>query len=187
MPASPWDFPTMTRQRNQKLLGGNVQEVDTAYGYPGDFTWAEEIHRTWSSGGFGGGGAYANWVKPQIQNFQTRHGGNCARVPGSVRTVLTGALSQAQLNANYTQICTDARSLGMTLGLNMGANNTSWYGGFSTAAWCAVVQDLFVNVLLPNQDVVAYVEPGTQESDFGGPSVRTQTAAILSTMQAWQA
>jgi hypothetical protein len=190
MPASPWNFTNLTSASPVKLFGGNITEVPNAYnGGANGYDWGEQIWSKWVTGGYLGGSTYDNWVKQQMGLIKNL-GGNTVRMPGTVRTILSGAISAATVKTRYAQLFSDARSMGLTLGLNMSANNPVGYDGYSTAAWCAVVQDLWTNVFIPNQDVIAYIEPGLQESTvaLGNPQPATylQSIDILQTMQTFQ-
>lgn len=157
--SSPYNFSTMTSTSQVKIFGGNVTQApitstpfapNTAYQYDDMFT-------NWAS-------RWPNWVRPAILNHK-RRGANHIRMLTGAGAVLSGTISQADYESHLLDVVTLCRSLGMTLSTcGYTVQNYSDLGVFTNAQLFAPIAGAINNVYVPNQDVIAYIEAGNQET-----------------------
>lgn len=169
---SPFRFSTLAASGENKVFGGNILQVtsppgtNTSYQY----AWLFQNFSTY----------YPEWILPQIKNWKAR-GANEIRMIGGVDGIMLGTYTQSYYEACITQMLSDIRSLGLTMGLSaMAVDGMSTVGTFTAAQWFAPTASLLNNVLNKNLDIMAYIEAGNQESDlFSGENVLSNALAAL--------
>ncbi len=158
MPASPINFAT-TDTNPTKLFGGNVLEV------PSDYTPVPTNYWVYQWKNFDA--LFTTWIKPQVKNWKLR-GANIMRHIGAVEGVLLGTYTQAYYESKVAAFVAECRAQGVMVSLCSSGVPDYYASGLTDAQWRAAGRDsinsLIVNVLVPNQDIVAYYEAGTQES-----------------------
>lgn len=181
MPASPYNFANIAAWPT-KFFGGNGVQIPGPDGGPtgpgSQYSYAF-IFANWAT-------YFPNWIIPQIDNWLAR-GMKQFRHIGALDGVLLGIFTQTYYESCLTDLCNAIRSRGMTLGMcGLAASSYTALGpsgtpaSFTAAQWAAPSQSALTNVYIPNQDIVAYYEPGNQESDLGGGITLTnQIANIL--------
>lgn len=160
--SSPYNFSTFASTSQFKIFGGHIIEVPVACSGPNtDYSYNYIIQNA-----FSGPNLYANWVLPQIKRWK-QNGGNHIRHHADASCVLSGAMTQAAYEAYFTTVANDCRALVMTFSTNLfvGPTYASATGGpYTNNQWWSVMSSLITNVLEPNRDVVAYFEPGMNET-----------------------
>jgi hypothetical protein len=163
--ASPYDF-TVGANNPVKLFGFNLLPPpgDT----PGIGEWDGKLNWGWCW-------RPSNWSKvlpPWTVQAQLakRHNASIMRVFGGLHGVIMGAYSQAQYEANLLELVGVFRRLGLWMGLTAsnGPVDMAAVPGYSRgddhSGYKGALHSLINNVLIPNQDIIAYVEAGTQET-----------------------
>jgi hypothetical protein len=169
---SPFNFATLAAQSGRKVFGGNIIQAPSPPGTNTSYQYAW-IYANFST-------IYPEWILPQMKNWAQR-GANEIRLIGGLDGVMLGTYTESYYESCIAQVLSDIRALGLTLGLSaMAVNGASSVGSFTASQWFAPTQSLITNVLNPNQDIMAYLEAGNQESDlFSGEYVLSNALAAL--------
>jgi hypothetical protein len=178
MPSSPFNFATLAASGQYKILGTHLgTPVPAAYGGPGDGTFMSYMYGNWAT-------VYPAWIKPQMIQAKRRDD-ILVRLGGMAEKILDGTYTQAYYEACVAQLLSDARGLGLYVSFCGSFWLPSWYanfGSYTDAQWFAPTQSMLTNVLIPNQDVVAYLEAGMGESNAGGGAGSIATTNAIAAM-----
>jgi hypothetical protein len=172
---SPYDFANVSTNP-KKLYGFNI--LPPPPDLPG-YTTAPDV---WT-----GNFLPANWPavwtnswKPQIQ-LAAAHGANIVRVCSGLTNVLSGVYySQAQWEAQVSTILSEARALGLMVGLVLGnatarsPRDITTVSNYTRRDYKLLLAAEFAGFLSNFEDVIAYVEVGVQES---GPTTESLALA----------
>lgn len=175
----PYDFSTFAATSSFKLLGANILQAPSFVGLseqPGGAYQYGYMFEQWTSGA----NIWANWVKPQIDNLHSRGAKHFRCILGGDR-VLQGGMTNAQHNTAVNTMLDYVRSLGgMTISLTMMAVGVlSDIGSPSAATQYVVSKSILDNCIVPNQDIVAYFEPGNQESRGADVTVEDAICGLM--------